>query len=53
MVGTPPMVAYLCCGEVSVYIVMLFQRGLGSVSLLSAKSSLELPTIFLTSLSSY
>jgi hypothetical protein len=53
MVGTPPMVISLRHGEVSVGVVLLFQRGSSSASLSSAKSSLEPPTIFLALLSSY
>jgi hypothetical protein len=53
MVGMPPMVILLHHGKVSVCVNLLFRRDSGSVSLLSAKSSLELPAIFLTFLSSY
>jgi hypothetical protein len=53
MVKTPSKVILLCCGEVSVSVVLLFQRGTSSVSLPSAKSSLENSTIFLSFLSSY
>jgi hypothetical protein len=53
MVGMPPMIILLCCGEVPVNVVLLFWRGSSSTSLSSAKSSLELPTFFLALLSSY
>jgi hypothetical protein len=53
MVGTPPTVILLLCGEVLVSIVLLFRRGSSSAKLPSAKSSMEPPVIFLYFLSSY
>jgi hypothetical protein len=53
MVRVPPTVILLRRGEVPFFEVLLFQRGSTSADLSPVKSSLELPIVFLTWLSSY
>jgi hypothetical protein len=52
MVRTPPMVIFLCRGEVPIFVVLISRRSSISTNLPSVNSSLELPVTFLTLLSS-